>query len=113
MARISINYPVAGHRPSVSRFTRGSHPITGRDAHGTRLRCECGWETRTNEGPPSATKAEMNGRYRDHIAHRSAEFPKCPHGCGRLSEGGGPEFLICRVCGDEWDPAVFTAEDYA
>jgi hypothetical protein len=38
--------------------------------------------------------------------------PYCPHGCGQLASGAGPDFLYCPKCGDEWptdnDPASWT-----
>lgn len=58
-----------GHLARMSRFSRGGSPIRGGGTfYGTKVRCECGVEWKTNEGPPSGEGGkDARAWYRDHV----------------------------------------------
>ena len=75
----SLNNHVTGHRIGhVSKFSRG-RSWNGGTLHGTVYRCECGWEFRSNEGPPSKTTARQNEAYRRHVPELGPPTPPPPY----------------------------------
>jgi hypothetical protein len=37
--------------------------------------------------------------------------PRCPHGCGKLDDGGSEGEYICPRCGDEWNAETLQGAD--
>lgn len=58
-----------GHEADMSRFCRGGSPIRGGGTfYGTRVRCSCGADWKTNEGPPSGEGGKDARRwYTEHV----------------------------------------------
>jgi hypothetical protein len=72
MRKPTVNNPAEGHRANVYRFSRGRAFVTGRTQGGTKMRCECGWSWKCNEGPPSSTRKKQNAAYQAHLEETDA-----------------------------------------
>lgn len=61
-------------------------------------------DTTDHDGPLAPIRRVWFGARPGHVLageHPDEIVRACPHGCGPL-DGGGDDFDICPVCGDEW-----------
>lgn len=71
----SVTNPAEGHGVSMRKFSRG-RAWGGGTQWGTRLRCECGWDWKTNEGSPSNPKAKaaIKNAYQRHLDDKVSNY---------------------------------------